>query len=65
MKSANYLKTPRPNRRDYAAAERYWSPHCIRHSAHIAPGREGRNVRSFLKSTLTEVSLGILLAEAV
>src|ERR1700692_2372662 len=29
------------NRRDYAAAERYWSPHCIQHSAHIEPGREG------------------------
>ena len=29
------------NRRDYAAAERYWSPHYIQHSAHIAPGREG------------------------
>jgi predicted SnoaL-like aldol condensation-catalyzing enzyme len=28
------------NRRDYAAAERYWSPHYIQHSAHIAPGRE-------------------------
>jgi predicted SnoaL-like aldol condensation-catalyzing enzyme len=29
------------NRRDYAAAERYWSPHYIQHSAHIEPGREG------------------------
>ncbi|WP_225828626.1 ester cyclase [Streptomyces naphthomycinicus] len=29
------------NRRDYAAAERFWSPGCIQHSAHIAPGREG------------------------
>jgi len=29
------------NKRDYAAAERYWSPHYIQHSAHIAPGREG------------------------
>jgi predicted SnoaL-like aldol condensation-catalyzing enzyme len=29
------------NRRDYAAAERYWSPDYIQHSAHIAPGREG------------------------
>jgi predicted SnoaL-like aldol condensation-catalyzing enzyme len=24
------------NKRDYAAAERYWSPHYIPHSAHIA-----------------------------
>jgi predicted SnoaL-like aldol condensation-catalyzing enzyme len=29
------------NKRDYAAAERYWSPHYIQHSAHIEPGREG------------------------
>jgi predicted SnoaL-like aldol condensation-catalyzing enzyme len=29
------------NKRDYAAAERLWSPNYIRHSAHIAPGREG------------------------
>ena len=29
------------NKRDYAAAEKLWSPHYIQHSAHIAPGREG------------------------
>ena len=29
------------NKRDYAGAERYWSPDYIQHSAHIAPGREG------------------------
>jgi predicted SnoaL-like aldol condensation-catalyzing enzyme len=29
------------NKRDYAAAERYWSPNYIQHSAHIPPGREG------------------------
>jgi predicted SnoaL-like aldol condensation-catalyzing enzyme len=29
------------NKRDYVAAERYWSPHYIQHSAHIEPGREG------------------------
>ena len=29
------------NRRDYAAAERLWSPNYIQHSAHIPPGREG------------------------
>ena len=29
------------NRRDYAAAERLWSPQYIQHSAHIPPGREG------------------------
>jgi predicted SnoaL-like aldol condensation-catalyzing enzyme len=29
------------NRRDYAAAQRFWSPDYIQHSAHIPPGREG------------------------
>jgi predicted SnoaL-like aldol condensation-catalyzing enzyme len=29
------------NLRSYAAAERFWSPHYIQHSAHIEPGREG------------------------
>jgi len=29
------------NQRDYIAAEHYWSPKYIQHSAHIAPGREG------------------------
>jgi predicted SnoaL-like aldol condensation-catalyzing enzyme len=29
------------NKRDYVAAERFWSPEYIQHSAHIAPGREG------------------------
>ena len=28
-------------KRDYTAAERYWSPSYIQHSAHIPPGREG------------------------
>ena len=29
------------NKRDYAAAERFWSPRYIQHSAHIPPGRDG------------------------
>ena len=29
------------NQRDYVAAEHYWSPKYIQHSAHIPPGREG------------------------
>jgi predicted SnoaL-like aldol condensation-catalyzing enzyme len=29
------------NKRDYEAAERYWTPNYIQHSAHIPPGREG------------------------
>jgi predicted SnoaL-like aldol condensation-catalyzing enzyme len=29
------------NQRDYVAAEKYWSPKYIQHSAHIPPGRDG------------------------
>ena len=29
------------NKRDYNAAEKYWSPNYIQHSAHIPPGRNG------------------------
>ena len=29
------------NKRDYVAAERYWSASYIQHSAHIEPGRNG------------------------
>jgi predicted SnoaL-like aldol condensation-catalyzing enzyme len=29
------------NKRDYAAAEHFWSPNYIQHSTHIEPGREG------------------------
>ena len=29
------------NKRDYKAAERYWSADYIQHSAHIQPGRDG------------------------
>jgi len=41
------------NKRDYAAALRFWSPKYIQHSAHFGPGREGlfRLVES-LPSTL-------------
>ena len=28
------------NKRDYATAEKFWSPNYIQHSAHIAPGRD-------------------------
>ena len=41
------------NKRDYIAAERYWSPDYIQHSAHIAPGREGLfNLIKSLPTTL-------------
>jgi predicted SnoaL-like aldol condensation-catalyzing enzyme len=29
------------NRRDFVAAQRFWSPDYIEHSAHIRPGRDG------------------------
>jgi predicted SnoaL-like aldol condensation-catalyzing enzyme len=29
------------NKRDYKAAEAFWSPDYIQHSAHIPPGRDG------------------------
>ena len=29
------------NKRDYAAAEKYWSPNYVRHSAHIEGGGDG------------------------
>jgi predicted SnoaL-like aldol condensation-catalyzing enzyme len=51
------------NKRDYVAAERYWSPHYIQHSAHIAPGREGLfNLVKGLPPTLKYES-GTIVAE--
>ena len=29
------------NKKDYAAAEKFWSSTYIQHSAHIPPGRDG------------------------
>jgi predicted SnoaL-like aldol condensation-catalyzing enzyme len=29
------------NNRDYASAEKFWSPDYIQHSSHIEPGRDG------------------------
>jgi predicted SnoaL-like aldol condensation-catalyzing enzyme len=29
------------NKRDYGAAQKFWSPNYIQHSAHIPPGRDG------------------------
>jgi predicted SnoaL-like aldol condensation-catalyzing enzyme len=41
------------NKRDYVAAERFWSPNYIQHSAHIEPGRDGLfNLIKSLPSTL-------------
>jgi predicted SnoaL-like aldol condensation-catalyzing enzyme len=51
------------NKRDYLAAERYWSPHYTQHSAHIAPGREGLfNLIKSLPPTL-KYEPGTIVAE--
>jgi len=51
------------NKRDYAGAERYWSPDYIQHSAHIEPGREGLfNLIKSLPPTLRYES-GTIVAE--
>jgi predicted SnoaL-like aldol condensation-catalyzing enzyme len=51
------------NRRDYAAAEGFWSPGYIQHSAHIAPGREGLfNLVRSLPSTLKHEP-GVIVAD--
>ena len=51
------------NKRDYAAAERFWSPDYIQHSAHIAPGREGLfNLIKSVPPTL-KYEPGIIVAE--
>ena len=51
------------NQRDYAAAERFWSPAYIQHSAHIEPGREGLfNLIKSLPATL-KYEAGAIVAE--
>ena len=51
------------NKRDYAAAERFWSPDYIQHSAHIAPGRDGLfNLIKSLPPTL-KYEPGTIVAE--
>jgi len=53
------------NKRDYAAAERFWSPNYIQHSAHIAPGREGLfNLVKGLPQTL-RYEPGVTVAEEI
>src|SRR5437879_3296656 len=51
------------NKREYVAAERYWSPHYIQHSAHIEPGREGLfNLIKSIPPTL-KYEPGVIVAE--
>ena len=51
------------NKRDYEAAERYWSSNYIQHSAHIAPGRDG--LFSLVRSTPPTLKYepGLIVAE--
>ena len=51
------------NKRDYAAAQKYWSPDYIQHSAHIEPGREGLfNLIKSIPPTL-KYEPGVIVAE--
>jgi predicted SnoaL-like aldol condensation-catalyzing enzyme len=51
------------NKHDYKAAERFWSPNYIQHSAHIPPGREGLfNLVRSIPPTL-RYEAGVMLAE--
>lgn len=51
------------NKRDYIAAERYWSPHYVQHSAHIEPGRDGLfNLIKSMPPTL-KYEPGVIVAE--
>ena len=51
------------NKRDYAAAERFWSSNYIQHSAHIEPGREG--LFNLIKATPASLKYepGVIVAE--
>jgi len=51
------------NKRDYSAAERFWSPNYIQHSAHIEPGRDG--LFNLVKSTPPTLRYepGVIVAE--
>ena len=51
------------NQRDYAVAERFWSPNYVQHSAHIEPGRDG--LFNLIKSTPPALKYepGIIVAE--
>jgi predicted SnoaL-like aldol condensation-catalyzing enzyme len=51
------------NKRDYAAAERFWSAKYIQHSAHIEPGRDG--LFNLIKAAPPSLKYehGVILAE--
>jgi predicted SnoaL-like aldol condensation-catalyzing enzyme len=51
------------SKRDYTAAERFWSPNYIQHSAHIEPGRDG--LFNLVKAAPPSLNYepGVILAE--
>ena len=51
------------NKRDYTAAEQFWSPNYIQHSAHIAPG--GHGLFNLVKAAPPSLKYepGVILAE--
>jgi predicted SnoaL-like aldol condensation-catalyzing enzyme len=51
------------NRKDFVAAEKFWSPNYIQHSAHIPPGRDG--LFGLVKSTPPELKYenSLIMAE--
>jgi predicted SnoaL-like aldol condensation-catalyzing enzyme len=51
------------NKRDYAAAERFWSPDYIQHSAQIEPGREGLFNRIKPLPTTLKYEAGVIVAD--
>src|ERR1700746_716396 len=53
------------NKKDYAAAEKYWSTNYIQHSAHIPPGRDG--LFNLIKASPPSLKYehGLIMAEGV
>ena len=51
------------NKRDYAAAEHFWSSNYVQHSAHIDPGRDG--LFNFIKDAPASLIYepGVIVAE--
>jgi predicted SnoaL-like aldol condensation-catalyzing enzyme len=51
------------NKRDYAAAERFWSSNYVQHSAHIEPGRDG--LFNLIKSSPSSLKYehGVIVAD--
>jgi predicted SnoaL-like aldol condensation-catalyzing enzyme len=49
------------NRRDFEAAERYWSPDYVQHSAGIGPGRDG--IFALVRSVRRRYESAVAVAE--